>query len=249
MDKFLSVVRKAHHDFARRARRPEGWDDADDAMSGPAASLKRKLESRFRQILGMLPAHADTPEPAETLSAGDFSGGSKDTVDAQLQPMVPSREANNISHQSVKLHSRVSMDVREAPMPLQLLNPDIQSLKIHWRGLRCGTLWNSGEIPVFVLAPTIVEGLDENDNKTNSISECQTQYRIREYNSTRGWETLDVVASPAGVAVNYEISVVVNVLFEKNIVFSKIRVVIPWTYKTADGNQETNTSEIYIEVE
>ena len=59
MDEFLSIARKAYRDFARREARPEGWDDADDAMMGPAASLKDKLAKRFRQILGVLPAQED----------------------------------------------------------------------------------------------------------------------------------------------------------------------------------------------
>jgi len=62
MDEFLSIAGKAYYDFSRRESRPKGWDKADDAMRGPATSLKRKLEKRFREILGVVPAGEDAPE-------------------------------------------------------------------------------------------------------------------------------------------------------------------------------------------
>lgn len=73
MDEFLSIARKAYRDFTRRERRPEAWDEAHDAMRGPAASLKRKLENRFRQILGLLPTQEEGPA-----RDGEMTEGGKD---------------------------------------------------------------------------------------------------------------------------------------------------------------------------
>jgi len=70
MDEFLSIARKAYGDFNRRTTRPERWGDADHAMRGPAASLKRKLEARFRQILGMLPAQEDDADKGGMIADG-----------------------------------------------------------------------------------------------------------------------------------------------------------------------------------
>lgn len=65
MDGFLSIDRGAYFDFNRRERRPEKWDEAEDAMRGPVFSLKRKLEARFRQLLGVLPAELEDSQSVE----------------------------------------------------------------------------------------------------------------------------------------------------------------------------------------
>jgi hypothetical protein len=65
MDEFLAIARRAYRDFGNREMRPDRWDKADTAMHGPALALKRKLESRFRELLGMV-SEKQTDAPGDS---------------------------------------------------------------------------------------------------------------------------------------------------------------------------------------
>jgi hypothetical protein len=70
MDQFLSIARKAYRDFGKRDSRPERWDEADEAMRGPAVNLKQNLEARFRQLLGIMPEQTRAAQNAEMATQG-----------------------------------------------------------------------------------------------------------------------------------------------------------------------------------
>lgn len=157
------------------------------------------------------------------------------------------REANDISRQHARtsrahaeMQSKASLEIRDPPGLCHIRGPEIQSITKHWRTLPCGVLWNSGKMPIRIQKPTSIEGLDSNGNKTNSMSKCKARYRIREYGSSRGWETVDLVPTPVGLAPTYELRINVDVLFETEAEFSRVRVVIPWTYDSPDGTIEAN---------
>lgn len=74
MDQLLTIAKKAYIDFQHRGTVPKKWDEAYDAMQGPFASLKDKLEKRFRNILGMLPETAQYGETSEPTGETPGSG-------------------------------------------------------------------------------------------------------------------------------------------------------------------------------
>lgn len=67
MGRFLSLARNAYQDFGNRTTDLAKWKEADVAMQGPATSLKKKLEARFRLLLGLLPGTGEAaPEAGGT---------------------------------------------------------------------------------------------------------------------------------------------------------------------------------------
>jgi hypothetical protein len=67
MDSFLQIALSAYHDFTNPdPENPSKWLEAEEAMRGPATSLKRKLEARFRELLGVLPAEGGDSQSVET---------------------------------------------------------------------------------------------------------------------------------------------------------------------------------------
>jgi hypothetical protein len=69
-DQFLKIALNAYRDFTNPdPENPSPWLAAQEAMRGPATSLKRKLEARFRQLLGVLPAEGGDSQPVESAAS------------------------------------------------------------------------------------------------------------------------------------------------------------------------------------